>query len=123
MQDVCLSLEVDKDNYDGQKDISVSHMHESINGTAKTGVEVLTKTGSKTYLSSWTSTDDRHSPGDYACHCDPTGYPQLITRKHPVLLVWLGLWNGFGFIGMPYSRPIFSFGYIYKVGIDEVKVC
>ncbi|PIN24925.1 Serine/threonine protein kinase [Handroanthus impetiginosus] len=35
------------------------------------------------YLSSWKNTDDP-APGDFTFHCDPTGYPQNVLRKHGV---------------------------------------
>lgn len=42
------------------------------------------QTGREVHLSSWRSNDDP-APGDFTYQCDPTGYPQNILRKGPIV--------------------------------------
>ena len=73
------------------------------------------KTGLEVHLSSWKSNDDP-APGDFTYQCDPTGYPQNILRKGPLVQYRAGPWNGLRFSGAQNSRKnsIDSFGLVYN---------
>ncbi|KAL8487338.1 hypothetical protein ACS0TY_023857 [Phlomoides rotata] len=57
-------------------------------------------TGKENYLSSWKNRDDPGT-GEYSYHLDPTGYPQIVMRRGPVILHRIGPWNGIRFPGPP----------------------
>lgn len=79
------------------------------------------KTGFEIYLSSWKSFDDP-SPGDYTYRFDPSGYPQLIMRKNSVISFRLGSWNGLGFSGIPFARPVINPSYKIAVVFNDNEV-
>ncbi|PIN26897.1 Serine/threonine protein kinase [Handroanthus impetiginosus] len=76
-------------------------------------------TAKETYLSSWKSNDDP-STGEYSFHLDPTGYPQLITRRRSAIESRIGPWNGIRFPGPPNPRddPTFRLSFV----MDDEKV-
>ncbi|KAL7131065.1 hypothetical protein ABFS83_13G174900 [Erythranthe nasuta] len=67
-------------------------------------------TGVESYLSSWKSEKDPAS-GEFTLHLEPSGYPQLITKKGAVVQYRIGPWNGIAFSGSPdvSSDPAFTF--------------
>lgn len=73
------------------------------------------ETGQEKYLRSWKSNDDP-APGEFTYHCDPTGYPQDVFRKGPILQYRAGPWNGLRFSGSPNSSqsPLYKIDLVYN---------
>lgn len=73
------------------------------------------ETGLEVHLTSWKSNDDP-APGDFTYQCDPTGYPQNILKKGPLVQYRAGPWNGLRFSGAQNSRKnsIYSFGLVFN---------
>ncbi|KAL8508313.1 hypothetical protein ACS0TY_018781 [Phlomoides rotata] len=72
------------------------------------------QTGAEVYITSWKNSGNPAS-GDYSRHFDPTGYPQLVIKKHgDVLRTSSGPWNGARFTGSHDLRknPIYTFGVV-----------
>ncbi|CAN4092217.1 unnamed protein product [Withania somnifera] len=58
------------------------------------------KTGTEVYLSSWKNDNDP-APGEFTRNVDPTGYPQLLTKRGTSVSARIGPWNGLRWSGSP----------------------
>ncbi|KAL3333440.1 hypothetical protein AABB24_033490 [Solanum stoloniferum] len=76
-------------------------------------------TDREVYLSSWKTQEDP-APGDYTCHCDPSGYPQNILKKGSNVVYRSGPWNGLHFSGT--RNPRGSHLYKYEIFSSKTQV-
>ncbi|KAL3371773.1 hypothetical protein AABB24_008351 [Solanum stoloniferum] len=58
------------------------------------------RTGHEVYLSAWKEDNDP-APGEFTRTINPTGYPQLLTKRGPSVSARIGPWNGLRWSGSP----------------------
>ncbi|PHT50739.1 G-type lectin S-receptor-like serine/threonine-protein kinase [Capsicum baccatum] len=58
------------------------------------------KTGHEVYLSAWKNDNDP-APGEFTRIIDPTGYPQVLTKRGISVSARIGPWNGLRWSGSP----------------------
>ncbi|KAK6157123.1 hypothetical protein DH2020_011371 [Rehmannia glutinosa] len=78
-------------------------------------------TGMEIYLSSWKSLEDP-ATGDFTFNVDPTGYPQVFTRRGAVFMYRIGPFNGLVFSGAPDVSNDRTFLFGTQIGENSVFV-
>ncbi|KAK6134948.1 hypothetical protein DH2020_031326 [Rehmannia glutinosa] len=78
-------------------------------------------TGMEIYLSSWKSLEDP-ATGDFTFNVDPTGYPQVFTRRGGVIMYRIGPFNGLVFSGAPDVSNDRTFLFGTQIGENSVFV-